>query len=66
MSDRYIGFVVTLENPIKDDIAKHLLDAIAMLKGVVDVKPLIEDPMHEATKNMARAELINKLWEVLK
>lgn len=51
MTDRLKGVLVTFGQDIREDDAEKLLDAIRMLKGVIDVRPLvssIEDDMARA------------------
>lgn len=39
MTDRYSGFVVTLEDDIRSDDAEAVTKAISMVKGVLTVRP---------------------------
>jgi hypothetical protein len=41
MTDRYKGFLVTLDKEIRTDDAEHILTALKMIKGVQIVKPYI-------------------------
>lgn len=41
MTDRLKGFVVTLEEDLREDDAQHICDAIAMVKGVLSVRPVV-------------------------
>jgi hypothetical protein len=43
MTDRYEGFIVVLERDIREDAAEPIMDAIRLLKGVIDVKPVVPD-----------------------
>lgn len=42
MTDRYKGFLVTLENEIRSDDAEHIINALKMIKGVHSVKPYVK------------------------
>jgi hypothetical protein len=41
MTDRYKGFLITLEKEIRSDDAESIINAIRMIKGVYQVKPYI-------------------------
>ena len=66
MTDRINGVFVTLDRDIRTDDAEHLLNAIRMIKGVVDVSPNISDPNNHMAKISAKIELGNKIMKVLK
>lgn len=53
MTDRYSGFVVALDEDIREDDAETVVAAIRMIKGVIRVEPLMPDP-HEAIVLMRR------------
>ncbi len=40
MTERFSGFQVTLKNEIREDDAEATLNAIRMIKGVLDVRPI--------------------------
>ena len=42
MTDRLKGCTVVFDRDIRVDDAEHLLDAIRMLRGVIDVTPEIK------------------------
>jgi hypothetical protein len=66
MSDRYIALTVLLERPIKDEDADAIIRAIQLIKGVMDVSPVIADPMAEWAKEAARTELATQVLDVLR
>lgn len=66
MTDRYHAFTVVLETDIRSDDAEELLRAILMLKGVLSVNPHIADIDSHVARQRARAELVEKIWRVLK
>lgn len=41
MTDRYKGFLITLDKEIRNDDAEPILNALKMIKGVQIVKPYI-------------------------
>ncbi len=66
MTGRYCGFVVTLENELRDDDAEATIAAIKQLRGVVSVAPVVANYEHHMAKAQARSELVGQLWDVLK
>lgn len=48
MTDRYTGLVVVLSEPLRDDDAEGLIEAISRLRGVADVKPVTSEPFAES------------------
>lgn len=43
MTNRYKGFLVTVENSdLRDDDSESIINALKMIKGVQDVKPYIK------------------------
>ena len=44
MTDRHAGYVVTLQRPVREDDAETILTAIRMIKGVIAVDPVGDDP----------------------
>jgi hypothetical protein len=43
MTDRYAGYIVVLEDNIREDDAAHVINAIRMVKGVLSVAPVPDD-----------------------
>lgn len=41
MTDRFKGFLVTLDNEIREDDAQEIINALNMVKGVLKVKPYV-------------------------
>lgn len=41
MTDRFKGFLVTLDKEIREDDAKHIINALKMIRGVLSVKPYV-------------------------
>lgn len=65
MTDRYNALVVTLEKDTRDDDAEFLINAIKMLKGVLSVKGNISDFEQHTAEERVRAELGQKLLDVI-
>lgn len=58
MTDRYIGFAVTLDADIRDDDACQIADALLMIKGVAVVEPITARP----ASDMLAASRENNRW----
>jgi hypothetical protein len=66
MTDRIHSLTVVLEQNIRDDDAKPLMDAIAQMRGVLSVTEHVADVDTHMAEERARHELRRKLYEVLK
>ncbi len=66
MSDRIKGLTVTFSEDIRDDDAQCVIDAIKMIKGVMDVHPSVRTPDDHMNRMRIRRELEEKLWNALK
>jgi len=66
MADRYRGLVVTFDKDYRDDDAQYIIDAIKMIKGVIDVKPVVGNWEQDMIEDKVRLELRKKLFDVLK
>lgn len=65
MSDRIKGLTVTLEADYRDDNAAPVIEAIRLLRGVIDVVPEVADAHHYMAVVQARNILRKKLWDAL-
>jgi hypothetical protein len=63
MTERLNGFVVTLDKSMREDDAEHIRNAIAALKHVLDVQPLVADPRQD---RMVEGRVRMALWERLR
>ena len=66
MTDRINGVFVTLEDDIRIDDAEYLLNALRMVKGVIDVSPNVSDSMNHVAKIRAKTELTNAMLDALR
>ena len=67
MSDKINGVFVTLEHNLRDEPEEYLLNAIRMIKGVIDVTPNVVDNCADHVAEVrVRSELQAKLFEVLR
>ena len=65
MTNRYYALTVILEKDIRSDDAEPLVNAIKMIKGVLDVKPHISDPETWMAQERARMELGRKVMNII-
>lgn len=65
MTDRFNALTVVLDHDIREDDAEVLIQAIKMLKGVVDVKGNVADVTAYAIEARVRNELAQKLLDVV-
>jgi hypothetical protein len=66
MTDRYNYLTVALEKNIRADDAQPLINAIAMLRGVLQVEPNIADSEAWLAEVRVRQEFTDKLWALTK
>lgn len=65
MSDRVKGFIVTLEDPMRDDDAEHIANAIAMIRGVGGVKAGIDSGADVMNREMERRRIMRRLVDAV-
>lgn len=65
MTDRHKGYVVTLENDIREDDAAEIVKLIGMVKGVIAVQPIVNDISTMIAEERAREEIRNQLFDLL-
>lgn len=65
MSDRYNGFVVVFENPIKDEDSENIKSLLLAIKGVISVEPVVDDISSICARSQVRRDLTKKIWEAL-
>ena len=61
MTDRHVGYVVTLDGAVREDDAEAILTAMKMIKGVASVDPVIDDPKIQIAKSAAHSEWERKI-----
>lgn len=66
MTDRHAGYIVVLEKPIREDDAESVLNAIRMTKGVISVKPIVNNVSLEFAHEKARLDILGAIHDVLK
>lgn len=65
MTDRIKGLTITLESNIRDDDAINIVNAIMMIKGVLDVTQHISDANHIFAVETAKCEMRKQFQNIL-
>ncbi len=65
MTNRYYALTVVLEKDIREDDAQQIIDAIRMIKHVINVKGNISSPDTWMAEERARRELGQKLLDIV-
>lgn len=65
MTDRYFCLTVALERDIRDDDAECIINAIKMIRGVLNVKGEVSNPDVWMAEERARRELAEKILDVV-
>jgi hypothetical protein len=45
MTDRHAGYLVTLASDLREDDAEATMNALFQIKGVIDVRPVVANPV---------------------
>lgn len=65
MTDRYHSLTVTLEGDMRDDDAQQIIQSIAMIRGVLSVKPHVANITSHMAEERVRNELGQKILKVI-
>ena len=65
MTTRLKGLTVALTHDIREDDAQSIIDAIGMIKGVLDVQPIEVNGHEWVIETRIQSELRKKLFEAL-
>ncbi len=65
MTDRLKGCTVVFDRSIREDDAVTILDAIRMVKGVLEVKPSVDTSEDWMIRERARRELGEQILGIL-
>ena len=65
MTDRHIGFIVTLEETLRADDAQHIIEAIRQLRNVASVVPIKQDMNSEIAHERALRDLREQLRDIV-
>lgn len=66
MTDRLKGFVVTLDEDIREDDAEDILNAIRMVKHVQSVEPITANFEDRMNRSRVRHHLLDKILDVIR
>jgi hypothetical protein len=65
MTDRLNGVWVAFEKNVREDDAEATINAIRQIRGVLDVKKHVADPMAWIGEQRVRQELGTKLFDII-
>lgn len=65
MTDRHRGYIVALEQDLREDDSRAIIDAIKMIKGVLSVEPVITGAQDHIAEQRSRHALLTKVLEIL-
>lgn len=66
MSDRIDSLTVVLSDDVRDDDVEMIVNAIAHVRGVLEVVPRVVEPGDHVARMRARAEVREKLIEIVR
>lgn len=66
MTDRHAGYVITLAKDIREDDAEHIINALRMIKGVLNVQPIVSDVELMLAKDRVDLQWREKLHQLLR
>ncbi len=64
MTDRHAGYIVTLAHDLREDDAEAILTALRMVKGVIDVRPVVADHILHIAAMRVDQEWREKLYKL--
>ena len=65
MTDRHAGYIITLEQNIREDDSEATIAALKQIKGVLNVEPVVGDHRIAIAEARARMDLTQKLFDAL-
>lgn len=66
MTDSFKGLTVTFGRDIREDDVEHIINAIKMIKGVIDVIPSVATGEDIMNRIRIEREVEDKIWYALK
>lgn len=66
MTDRHNGYIVTLEQALREDDAEATIAAMRQIKGVLSVQPVVADLNFAMAEDRARQAIASKVLEALR
>lgn len=64
MTDRHKGYIVTLEDDIREDDAETIIAALRMIKGVLSVEALVANYDDHMARERVRREVVGMLYDL--
>ena len=64
MTDRIKGYIVTLEQDIREDDAEHITNAIRMISGVLSVAAIVGETGDHIIRERLKRKLMNQIMDV--
>ena len=65
MTDRHAAYLVTLNHDTRTDDAEATLTALRMVRGVLDVQPVLADLDQQIAQTRADNEWRNRIYKML-
>lgn len=65
MTDKHAAYVVVLGDDIREDDAEQIITALRMVRGVVDVRPVVADVDLRIAETRVRAELRGRILDAV-
>lgn len=65
MTDRYAGFLVTLDHDTREDDAEAIMAAIRQLRGVLEVKPVVSTYEVDIAEARAKRAILDRIQATL-
>lgn len=65
MTDRINALVVTFDEAIREDDAQRYIELFKVIRGVIDVRPVMRDMDAHIAREQARAELGKRVIEAV-
>lgn len=61
MSDKHSGYIVVLDTDVSEEYSAKIIDAIRMIKGVLDIEPVVTDFNTHAALVRASSKMRDKV-----
>lgn len=65
MTDRYKGFLVTVQGELRSDEADNIINALKMVKGVENVFPYVKEAEDYMMEGKAKRDAYNDILQVI-
>ena len=66
MTDRHAGYIVTLEQDVREDDAEAIINALRMVRGVESVDPVVSDHRNHIGEERARRDIERRVLAVFR